>query len=104
MLATSLKQVEEDLGPGFTMCKKSLGTWIDNMNAKAEKEKNQVICTSWKREATEQLVLKMPGDAFSMALVHYRAFTWERCCLNTEMLRTAVWGLHIQLLLMHVMI
>ena len=92
MIATTLKQSATDIGPGFVLDKKTLTSWLDQINEKALVETGQAVCTSWKREATEQILLRMPESSFNMSLAHYRQFTWERSCFNTEILRTAVWG------------
>lgn len=48
--------------------------------------------TSWKREAVEILLLRTPEAIFANFLKHYREYTWERCCMNVEMLRMRCWA------------
>ena len=93
MFCTSFQNAASGMGPGFTLNKDTLSAWIDDLNARAVTEKQKQPCTSWMREATEQLVLKAPSNAFDPMVTHYKEFTWERCCFNTEMLRCALWGL-----------
>ena len=90
MLASSFRQSTIDMPAGFVPTSATLTKWIQDTNAAAGGASPAI--SLWKADATEILVMRMPEKTFNCIFQHYRKFSWERCCLNTKMLRMAVWG------------
>ena len=74
--------------PGFSWNKNTLDKELDDLNGKVEASAR---ITSWKRRAVSNIVLDMPETVYTVLTDHYRRYTWERSCMNEELLQDAMW-------------
>ena len=69
--------------PGFQWTRAKLDEEIDALNASVE---GNARVGSWRRRALCNIVLGMTAPVFQLLQDHYRQYTWERSCLNEEIL------------------
>lgn len=87
MAACMYLEVQRSL-PGFEWTKQALDQEIDELNKAVQ---GNARVGSWRRRAIANLVLWMPQAVFDMFQDHYRKYTWERSCLNEEILQHQCW-------------
>lgn len=73
----------------FSWSRASLEAEIDKINNMADTPSARL--GKFKRKAVLNLVLAMPPAIFSKLEQHYRAYSWERSCLNEELLQENCW-------------
>jgi hypothetical protein len=77
--------------PGFVFDKKTLDHEIDMLNSKVAAESPAARITAWKRRSVTNIVWFLPESVLTMLNDRYRHYTWERCCLNEELLQDGLW-------------
>ena len=76
--------------PGL-LHQKSLENEIDALSNKVMVENPNARITAWKRHSVINIVLCIPDDVLTLLMQHYRIYTWERSCLNEELLQDPLW-------------
>ncbi len=89
MIASTYLQAAMDMPSGFTLNKDTLRLIIDKHNSDNTASK---AIGSWRREAVEVLILRMPRVVLQKWMEHYRQYTWECCFLNADLCRMKVWA------------
>ena len=76
--------LEAQKTPGVKWTKAALDKEIDELNTSVD---GNARVGSWRRRAISNIVLGMTEEVFEILQDHYRQYTWERSCLNEELLR-----------------
>ncbi len=92
MIASTYLQAAQDMPSGFTLNRDTLKAIIDKHNSDNPASK---AIGSWRREAVEVLILRMPRSVLQTWMEHYRQYTWESCFLNADLCRMKVWAVGV---------